>query len=225
MSDIEASRIFWAVGSSFNNSNDDKTKYFIENKIWFDGYAADDDDRNIKILDKIKKGDILLIKSSSTKGANHKTTFTKLKAIGIVIDKKNQYTFHIDWLNTNKLPIDFDNISYRKTIEEMRDDEMLRYAKEFINNNTKPTMNNSNYDKYINILKANHNLILTGAPGTGKTYLAKKIAEEMKTEYKLVQFHPSYDYTDFVEGLRPIEKDGNIGFERKDGVFKEFCKN
>ncbi len=224
MSDIEASRIFWAVGSSFNNSNDDKTKYFIENKIWFDGYAADDDGRNIKILDKIKKGDILLIKSSSTKGINHKTTFTKLKAIGIVIDKKNQYTFHIDWLNTNKLPIDFDNISYRKTIEEMRDDEMLRYAKEFINNNTKPTMNNSNYDKYINILKANHNLILTGAPGTGKTFLAKKIAEEMKAEYKLVQFHPSYDYTDFVEGLRPIEKDGNIGFERRDGVFKEFCK-
>ena len=224
MSDIKASRIFWAVGSSFNNSNDDKTKFFIENKIWFDGYAADDDDRNIKILDKIKKGDILLIKSSSTKGTNHKTTFTKLKAIGIVIDKKNQYTFHIDWLNTNKLPIDFDNISYRKTIEEMRDDEMLRYAKEFINNNTKPTMNNSNYDKYINILKANHNLILTGAPGTGKTFLAKKIAETMDAEYKLVQFHPSYDYTDFVEGLRPIEKDGNIGFERKDGVFKEFCK-
>lgn len=224
MSDIEASRIFWAVGSSFNNSNDDKTKYFIENKIWFDGYAADDDDRNIKILDKIKKGDILLIKSSSTKGTNHKTTFTKLKAIGIVIDKKNQYTFHINWLNTNKLPIDFDNISYRKTIEEMRDDEMLKYAKEFINNNTKPIMNNSNYDKYINILKANHNLILTGAPGTGKTFLAKKIAETMDAEYKLVQFHPSYDYTDFVEGLRPIEKDGNIGFERKNGVFKEFCK-
>ena len=75
------------------------------------------------------------------------------------------------------------------------------------------------------LLQNNHNLILTGAPGTGKTYLAKQIAESMGAKWKLVQFHPSYDYTDFVEGLRPIEKDGTLGFERKDGVFKEFCKN
>lgn len=82
------------------------------------------------------------------------------------------------------------------------------------------------YENYINLLKANKNLILTGAPGTGKTYLAKTIAEEMGAETGFVQFHPSYDYTDFVEGLRPTppDKNGNIGFERKDGVFKEFCK-
>lgn len=90
---------------------------------------------------------------------------------------------------------------------------------------------------YIELLKANYNVILTGAPGTGKTYLAKQIAATMigcKTEelastghYGFVQFHPSYDYTDFVEGLRPKKSDRNsdsIGFERKDGVFKTFCK-
>lgn len=92
--------------------------------------------------------------------------------------------------------------------------------------------NNTGYNKLVNelkiLLEKNHNLILTGAPGTGKTYLAKEIAKAMgcdKNEIGFVQFHPSYDYTDFVEGLRPIEKDGNIRFERKDGVFKEFCKN
>ena len=75
----------------------------------------------------------------------------------------------------------------------------------------------------IELLMQNRNLILTGAPGTGKTYLAKQIASEIG-KYKFVQFHPSYDYTDFVEGLRPENDNGNIGFERKDGVFKEFCK-
>lgn len=78
-------------------------------------------------------------------------------------------------------------------------------------------------EKLIEQLKSAKNLIFTGAPGTGKTFLAEEIAEKMGAEHKLVQFHPSYDYTDFVEGLRPVEKNGSLGFERKDGAFKEFC--
>lgn len=89
--------------------------------------------------------------------------------------------------------------------------------------------------KLQTLLKNNHNLVLTGAPGTGKTYMAKKLAEQIimdkdvpgekiKHYYQLVQFHPSYDYTDFVEGLRPTQDDkGNISFQRKDGEFKTFC--
>ena len=82
---------------------------------------------------------------------------------------------------------------------------------------------------YIQLLKNTKNLILTGAPGTGKTYLAKKIAEEIvgkehKSNIYFTQFHQSYDYTDFVEGLRPIKSnEGEIGFDRLDGTFKSFC--
>lgn len=84
----------------------------------------------------------------------------------------------------------------------------------------------NNILQYINLLKENRNLILHGAPGTGKTFLAKKIAEGMNAKIGFCQFHPSYDYTDFVEGLRPVKTDdaSGIGFKRKDGVFKEFCK-
>lgn len=92
---------------------------------------------------------------------------------------------------------------------------------------------------YLYLLKDRYNIVYTGAPGTGKTYLAKEMAAQLtcqksysqlspqeKEQIGFVQFHPSYDYTDFVEGLRPLNNvsGGSIGFERQDGVFKKFCK-
>ena len=109
---------------------------------------------------------------------------------------------------------------------------MIKYQ-EFLQQNSQGglTMKGSDekLNEYVDLLKSTKNLILTGAPGTGKTYLARQIAQAMgcsSQEIGFVQFHPSYDYTDFVEGLRPVQDEsgnGQIGFERKDGVFKDFC--
>lgn len=92
---------------------------------------------------------------------------------------------------------------------------------------------------YSKLLLESKNLIFRGAPGTGKSYLAKQIAadiisngytdkwadltEEQRRQVEFVQFHPSYDYSDFVEGLRPkMNEDGSMGFELQDGIFKNF---
>lgn len=73
------------------------------------------------------------------------------------------------------------------------------------------------------------NTILYGAPGTGKTYeVSKKMAflkEVDGTVIHKMQFHPSFTYEDFIEGIKPkgVSENGNIKFELVNGVFKQFC--
>lgn len=103
-----------------------------------------------------------------------------------------------------------------------------------------PVQETSGYNNpYSSMLLESKNLIFRGAPGTGKSYLAKEIAadivsdgyyddcksltDEQRQQVEFVQFHPSYDYSNFVEGLRPcINDDGSMGFELQDGIFKQF---
>ncbi|WP_300368729.1 AAA family ATPase, partial [Brachyspira sp.] len=97
----------------------------------------------------------------------------------------------------------------------------------------------------INILKQKKQIILQGAPGTGKTYSTAEIAvnlidgkilddrkEVMKRYNELIKnnqiffttFHQSMDYEEFVEGYKPVSNDGNIVYDVKDGIFKKACK-
>ena len=91
----------------------------------------------------------------------------------------------------------------------------------------------------VELLRNNKQLILNGSPGTGKTFSARneianglfgfsgELTAEQKKEkeirMQMVQFHPSYDYTDFMEGIRPVLNSGAISYTLKNGVFKEFC--
>ena len=117
---------YWAVGAAHENT--DVSKDFFDQGIWYDGYAEDGDDRNRDTLNEVAIGDLILMKSSSPKGANHSITFTKLKGVGRVINKDDYYSFKVKWFNLDELPMDFDGISYRKIIEPLRDDEMLEFT-------------------------------------------------------------------------------------------------
>ena len=91
-----------------------------------------------------------------------------------------------------------------------------------------------------NLLLSNKQLIMNGAPGTGKTYSARNIiadilfdtlceSENKKEEIKkvrmdMVQFHPSYDYTDFIDGIRPNLSGNELKYSLKNGSFKSFCR-
>jgi 5-methylcytosine-specific restriction enzyme B len=103
----------------------------------------------------------------------------------------------------------------------------------------------NNMQKYINLLKTKKNIILQGAPGTGKTYNTAAIAlsiigediskfsnhedlmekyEELKGQIEFVTFHQSMDYEDFVEGIKPNAEGDSVSYKVKDGIFKQICK-
>uniref|UniRef100_UPI00159BDCDF AAA family ATPase n=1 Tax=Levilactobacillus brevis TaxID=1580 RepID=UPI00159BDCDF len=166
---------------------------------------------------------------------NIRTTFedykiTKLQIVKWKSNKKDEETgieYKVDDLdifsegeaNRNVKELYDDFFGFKKN-KEGRDDSMVDYQIEFS-------------EKLLD----SKNMILQGAPGTGKTYLANQIAADIiskgrttevkkldnfeKSRISSVQFHPSYDYTDFVEGLRPvISKNEEVSFKLMPGTFK-----
>lgn len=87
-------------------------------------------------------------------------------------------------------------------------------------------MSDTELDKIVAQLKRRKNIVLQGPPGVGKTFIAKRLAyltmgEKDDARVKMVQFHQSYSYEDFIQGFRPCE-DGT--FRLHFGHFYEFCK-
>lgn len=179
---------YWAVGSSFGGT-DDKTEEFIGNHNWFDGRYEEGDFVNQTYLEKINEGDVLVMKSSATKGKNHHITFTKIKSIGIVTKRNDVHNFNVNWEKSSVFPLDFDGLSYRKLIEPLRNDAIRNFVNQQLQKKGKMEI--------IELLKYKKQIILQGPPGTGKTRFAKQLASllcnESNTEYRETeQFSDSY---------------------------------
>lgn len=207
-----------------------------------------------------------------TKGKSSAKYFKEKMGIGDVVAVRDggkpialvKVVGDCEYVEPDKRNSDFDWFAYSRKIKVLdfyKGDGKIKYVRKavmrcasddkettkFVKDWYKTLSEGAKMKNVANMLKESKNIIFNGAPGTGKTYLAKQIAlrlifpekehiesegdlnaDELKT-YRdrcgFVQFHQSYDYTDFVEGLRPTppDKSQNIGFELKDGVFREFC--
>ena len=199
-----------------------------------------------------------IVDSKEDHGAEGLKSFPN-KRLGFVSSDKDEYNTFINEFNANFLRTPKNIKKYAEEFNKLIQTSgrfkknMRTYAETFFKKfglleGVDEVTNQSNSENIIEttikemITEGNcRQIIFTGAPGTGKTTIAQKIAEEIgsaiddKDYYCFVQFHPSYDYTDFVEGLRPVEVKTQSGetkmqgetemqFVKVDGNFKAFCR-
>ena len=197
------------------------------------------------MANKIQKGDIIFVK----KGRN------EIIGKGIVesdyeYDHTKDYPHirKVKWINVGNWNYDseyFDRGLPLKTLTDLSDykgvidklnlligydedepEETSQYPEYSIKKFLKEVyIDEKDYFTLVNLLKNKKNLIIQGAPGVGKTFMAKRLAysiigEKNMSRVMMVQFHQSYSYEDFIMGFRPTKD----GFELKNGTFYTFCK-
>ena len=225
---------YWTIGAGGNG------KKFIANKIIAVDYGVNKnlsrmskEDLQIefgrndikavefnKFINEIQIGDIVILKQG-----RH-----QILAIGEVtsdyfLDDSFDQVREVNWLKSESIEFN-GNIPTNGTVFKANK-ELIKFVESTLFESNNEFIKKRS--RYTDVLKSSKNIILRGAPGTGKTYLARQIASELtggnEEQIDFVQFHPSYDYTDFVEGLRPLPSDdGQISFGLQDGIFKKFCE-
>ncbi|MDJ0600919.1 MAG: AAA family ATPase [Crocosphaera sp.] len=159
-----------------------------------------------------------VINSLSQKITTMLTSYKNLSSIPFLSDSEIFYYF-CDWLYKIKkienTALIFENKQKRHyTLMELIEDTNLEETQ---------------LNQYINTLERKKHIIFQGSSGTGKTYLAKHIAKHLTSSgdgfCELIQFHPSYSYEDFIQGIRPqTSPDGNLEYSMIPGRFLNFCK-
>ena len=200
-----------------------------------------------QFANKMKPGDIVF-----AKGSLHSILGYGIVTSGYQYDKKMPEAYNhvhkIDWKETVEKDFpkqlvqktltrinpytelveslcDLYEISYSYTSEPTSVVKKTYTKEDFLN---EVFMSEEKYNTLVNLIIRKKNIILQGAPGVGKTFAAKRLAYSMLGEVdpekvKMIQFHQSYSYEDFIVGFRPAE-DEKKQFEKKYGVFYNFCK-
>lgn len=209
------------------NENGNKRKiyqYFEEIKEGdlIIGYEANPIKEVVSLCKVVSKSDNNNFNIKKEKDFSKRLSFDEMKIDPILKDmefmanqngtlfklKKNEYNRILELVGEKEVK-ETNNITYgNETVEIDLEDLFLP---------------NEQIDEILNILERKKNIILQGVPGVGKTFVIKSILKsrwDISDENLItVQFHQSYSYEEFIEGLRPNE---NNSFEIKQGKFKEF---
>ncbi|MCV3402552.1 AAA family ATPase [Campylobacter sp. IFREMER_LSEM_CL2090] len=105
--------------------------------------------------------------------------------------------------------------------------KLYQAAYDFANLCGKADIKSNDLEGFKKLLKTHKNIIFHGIPGTGKTYtIVNNVKNIIKNENQMLitQFHPSFSYEDFIEGIKPAGiENGQLKLELKNGIFREFC--
>lgn len=120
-------------------------------------------------------------------------------------------------------------VSKKDLIANNENKKLYEYAYLFSNLTGKADKKPVEKDEFLEMIRKGKNIIYYGAPGTGKTFVVKSnienIVEDTEKQFTMTQFHPSYSYEDFIEGVKPSGLvDGVMSFELRNGEFKNFCE-
>ena len=186
----------------------------------------------------LKIGDVILVREGKTVIALCEVigeNFTDANLTSKYINENFRQVKILDW---------YSGVDYfpqpQGTLQRLLDSEKDSWI--FINNLYNQYIKMDTIQKGIELLKMKGQIILQGSPGTGKTYTAKDIAEKIildsvtedkeiqkakldkSEQFKLVQFHPSFSYEDFVRGIVATSNDGDIAYETKEKLFGKFLE-
>lgn len=209
-----------------------------------DNYGGGEDQRNnVSAIDdfchgenKINIGDIVIVK----KGTKTLLGYGRVTS-DYYYDENREEFLHcreVKWFKKGEWNLDF--TLPRKTLTDVTtynsDIEGIKYAQYLLNIMNENTQDQEN-NLVIKLLKYKPQIILQGPPGTGKTREARRIAKallglgendslEGNEQFKLIQFHPSYSYEDFVRGIvaKPNEEGDGILYTAENKVLAEFAR-